>query len=153
MEYRTVAEWLKAARETQHKPDGDVWTQTYLVERMHAEIGWKLHRENYSNYERGETIPKRDTLAKFVRFWARYDIAPPDLTPSTEEPPPDPQAQLIKALEDQTSAINELAAQLKALVEGQTTSEELTGVLAAAVGLAVRETLRAAGVADGPRPS
>lgn len=149
---KPIAAWLKTNRLRQVDAEGDPWTQDHLIELMRGRIGWAPARTNYSGYEQGRTTPNRATLTKFVRFWALYGEPGPDLTPP---PLPEPAVDqgLAAAIAAQAIAITELAAQVRALVERQPSSEELAGVLDAAVGLAVRETLQAAGVADGPRSS
>jgi hypothetical protein len=98
-----------------------------------------------SAYENGRQIPKKPTLDKFIAFWKARGVDGPDLSPPP--PPAPPVDPLIVALEAQTKAISELARQVKALVERE------PGEVAAAVALAVRDTLLDTGVvARLPRP-
>jgi len=166
---KPTAVWFRMARASQTMDDGAggqrPWTVDELRAHMQAEIGWAPGRTNYSTYEQGHTVPLPATLAKFYRFWKRYGIEPPDLNPPSmgtsgeaAQPSPDVLALLEKldrqadVIDAQAKAISGLADQIQALAGTQPTGEELANVLAGAVTLAVRETLRAAGFADGPRP-
>lgn len=63
--------------------------------------------------------------------------------------PASDELSLISALTAQTAAISELVAQVQALVAGR--DEEIVNAVSAAVALAVRTTLQAAGIAGEPR--
>lgn len=105
-----IAIWLRATRLRQAMPSGDPWSQDYLLERMTQEIGWAPYRPNYSKYEQGKATPKRETLAKFVAFWAGRGEPGPDLSPKVVEPAADP---LVAALTAQTKALADLVDELR----------------------------------------
>lgn len=103
MNVTAVADWLLQSRLGQIDPaTGEPWTQDHAIALMHARIGWAPHRPNLSKYEQGKAVPRRDTLAKFVEFWALYGVGAPDLDATTVEPV-DP---TIAAMDRQTAAID-----------------------------------------------
>lgn len=107
-EYRPIAEWLVAARQSQIDPStGEPWTQDKFLEELLADTGWRLHRSNLSAYENGRQTPKGPTLAKFVAFWQGRGVSGPDLSPKS--PPQSETESLVAALRAQTDAINSLA--------------------------------------------
>ena len=58
-----IARWLREARLSQSHPDtGRPWSQQYAAERVTAETGWTLHRENLVGYEGGKGM-QPETLA------------------------------------------------------------------------------------------
>jgi hypothetical protein len=97
-----IADWLRAARLAQTNPDtGRPWSQAYLADRVTQETGWRLYREAYVGYEQGKGMAP-ETLQRFVDFWARYGVEPPDLTPPAPERSLDERAVL--AAERQAAA-------------------------------------------------
>lgn len=139
---KPIANWLRRARQSQRMPNGRSWTYNHLFEQMRERIGWAPAHPNYSKYENGKATPQPETLEKFTEFWATVPGAPGlDLTPEPE--PVDPQIALA-------SAIQELAAELRLLRESQAQSGAATADL---VALAIRETLRGAGLVVEPQPS
>jgi transcriptional regulator with XRE-family HTH domain len=124
---KPTAAWLRASRAGQTMDDGaggqKPWTVEELVTRMAAEVGWAPQRPNYSKYENGRAVPSPATLARFVKFWARYDVEPPNLNPASvvasgESTPPDVAAYLsrIDSLVEQLAADRALIRDLLAML-------------------------------------
>jgi len=128
-EYRPIAAWLKTTRERQLDEKGDPWTQDHLLALMHAEVGWAPYRPNYSKYESGKATPKRETLAKFVRFWEQRGEPGPVMDAPAE--PPSEQAQLIAALTAHTEAIAAQTAAMPSPDNGSTSAPGLGALIEA----------------------
>lgn len=96
---KPIAEWLRASRLSQAMPNGDPWTYDYLFAQMRGAIGWAPPHPNYSRYENGKSTPNRDTLAKFIRFWATRGVDGPDLTPHVAEEEATPSSAIQPVLE------------------------------------------------------
>jgi hypothetical protein len=110
MNERPIAAWLRTTRLRQLDEKGDPWTQDRLLSLMQSEIGWAPHRPNYSKYEQGKATPERETLAKFVTFWAAHGEPGPDLT-TREVDDTDP---MVAAIDRQTAMLERV---LTALTE------------------------------------
>lgn len=118
-----IAEWLRATRERQTRADGEPWSQDDFLVELERATGWHLHRPNYSRYETGKAIPKRDTLAKLMAFWEARGEPGPDLTPP---PPPVAEPSLPAVLSQMVGVQNRLLDELAALRdERQTLAEQV----------------------------
>jgi hypothetical protein len=114
---KPIARWLRETRLRQTMGDGDdrPWTVGYFLERILEETRWAPQRPNYSAYENGRATPNRDTLAKFMAFWAARGQPGPNLTPPA--PAPTESETLIAALTAQTAALTAQAAAINGLVK------------------------------------
>lgn len=143
-----ISEWLTATRARHvREDDGKRWSQGDFVSEVQRRIGWKLHRENYSGWERGATNPEPETLEKLIEFWALYDEPGPDLS---EPPESEPVRQvslgdLLDRIDRQSTAIERLADQVVAEREERLRWERgwITTLRAALVGQVPTELLDA----------
>lgn len=102
--------------------------------------GIRIGKSTYAEYESGGKTPSRNHLPLLEQFWGPVPAEEANETPG-----------LAAAIAEQARAISALAVQVEALVKAQPTGEELANVVAAAVGLAVRTTLQAAGRGGEPQ--
>lgn len=124
---KPIADWLRASRTSQLTADGDPWTYDRLFREMREAIGWAPAHPNYSRYENGKSTPNRETLAKFVRFWATKGVEGPDLTP----PPAEEEATPSSA--DYLARIDSLVSLVTQLLSRQ---DDIQEVLAGATRMA-----------------
>lgn len=125
------------------------------VEQVIERLPTKYNPATLRKVEGGSARPGRRMWRELQALYQREaEAAGVTIEPQPSVVPDEPLSEpdLITAIRAQTEAVTELVAQVKALVDVQVKPGELSNVLAAAVGLAVRETLRAAGLASEPQP-
>lgn len=126
------------------------WKQHDVFVQVREHFGWgESSLSLYGDVERGKKLLSAQDQAVILGLYGKSvdDIPAPDIATTTDTS----QAALIAALQSQAQAINALADQVRALVEAQETPTERAHAVGEAVGLAVREALRAAGLVAEPR--